>query len=185
MNEAEYDVKIDVSFPYDDEEAWKAAIDEGIGISDNGAYAALHELCGAPPEIQQTDLMRMLEYWASRYEHPTKPVMMIAAQAVIRGEALTEQEVLKYLDEVARYPGLYAAAGILWWAGPREEGSPRRSTDRIEQKCREIRNRWAALDLSSIRGGQCLLRQVCQGIWSLPRRHAGTLFSCRDGRDGV
>ena len=144
MNEAEYEEKIDASFPYDDEEAWKAIIDEGITISDNGAYMALHEICGAPHEIPQADLMRMIEYWASRYDHPTKPVMLIAARAVVRGGALPEEDVLKYLDEVAHYPGLYAAAGILWWAGPREDGSPGRSTDRIERKCQEIRNRWAA-----------------------------------------
>ena len=142
MNEAEYDEKIDASFPYDDEEAWKAVIDEGIGISDNGAYIALHEICGAPPEIPQANLGRMIEYWASRYDHPTKPIMMIAAQAVVRGEALPEQDVLKYLDEIALYPGLYAAAGILWWAGPRDEGSPSGSTDRIERKYQEIRNKW-------------------------------------------
>ncbi len=144
MNEAEYDQKIDASFPYDDEEAWKAIVDEGIRISDNGAYIALHEICGAPPEIPQADLMRMMEYWASRYDHPTKPIMLIAARAVMRGEALPEQDVLKYMDEVALYPGLYAAAGILWWAGPREGGSPSRSTDRIEHKYQEIRNQWAA-----------------------------------------
>ncbi len=144
MNEAEYDEKIDACFPYDDEEAWKAVIDEGISISDNAAYIALHEICGAPPEIPQADLARMVEYWASRYDHPTKPIMLIAAQAVLRGGALPEQDVLKYLDEVALYPGLYATAAILWWAGPREEGSPSRSTERIEQKHQQIRSRWEA-----------------------------------------
>jgi hypothetical protein len=144
MNEAEYDEKIDASFPYEDEKAWKAVIDEGIGISDNGAYMALYEICGAPPEIPQADLARMIEYWASRYDHPTKPIMLMAARAVVRGAALPEQDVLTYLDEVARFPGLYAAAGILWWAGPREGGSPSRSTDRIEQRYQEIRNRWRA-----------------------------------------
>jgi len=150
MNEAEYDKKeeteyynkIDTRFPYDDEGAWKAAIDEGISISDNGAYMALHEICGAPPEIRQMDLAKMLDYWASRYDHPTKSIMIVAAKAVIRGEYLPEQDVLKYLDEIASYANLYAAAGILWWAAPRDRGWPGSATDRVEQKFAEITDRW-------------------------------------------
>jgi len=144
MTEVEYIESIDACFPYDDEKAWKATIDEGISISDNAAYMALYELCVAPSEILQSDLQRMLEYWASKYDHPTKPIVVNAAKAVMRGIYLPEGEILNCLDEIAPYPGLYNAIGILWQAAPRGEDGPWRAIEAVEQKCDDIRREWEA-----------------------------------------
>ncbi len=142
MTEIEYIESIDACFPYDDEKAWKATIDEGISISDNAAYMALYEICAAPPEMPLTDLQRMLEYWDSKYDHSTKSIVMNAARAVMRGDYLPEEEILRCLDEIAVHPGLYNAIGILWQAAPRGGDWPGRATDAVEQRCDEIRKRW-------------------------------------------
>jgi hypothetical protein len=142
MTEIEYIESIDACFPYNDEKACKATIDEGISISDNAAYMALYEICGAPPEIPQSDLQQMLEYWNSKYNHPTKPIVMNAAKAVMRGVYLPEEKILRCLDEIAMYPGLYNAVGILWQAAPRGGDWPGRATEAVEQRCDDIRRRW-------------------------------------------
>ena len=142
MTEVEYIESIDACFPYRDENVWKATIDQGISTSDNAAYMALHEICGAPPEIPQSDLQQMFEYWDSRYSHPTKPIVMNAAKVVLQNTYLPEAEVLRCLDEIAMYPSLYNAIGILWHAAPRGGDWPGRATEVVEQKCDEIRGRW-------------------------------------------
>ncbi len=99
-------------------------------------------MCAAPPEMPLTDLQRMLEYWDSKYVHPTKAVVMNAARAVMRGVYLPEEEILRYLGEIAVHPGLYNAIGILWQAAPRDGDWPGTATEAVEEKCDEIRKGW-------------------------------------------
>lgn len=142
MTEIEYIESIDACFPYNGEKAWKTTIDEGISISDNAAYMALYEICGAPPEIPQSHLQRMLTYWDSNYNHPIKRTVMNAATAVMHDVYLPEDEILQGLDEIAGYPGLYNAIGILWHAAPRGGDWPGRATDAVERRCDDIRKEW-------------------------------------------
>ncbi|MFA5240113.1 MAG: hypothetical protein WC476_10480, partial [Phycisphaerae bacterium] len=53
-NEDEYIESIDASFPYHDENEWKAVIKEGVGISDEAAYYALYEICRSHSEYIYT-----------------------------------------------------------------------------------------------------------------------------------
>ena len=55
---------------------------------------------------------------------------------------LPEAEILRCLDEIAAYPGLYNAIGILWQAAPKDGDWMGRATEAVEQKCDEIRGRW-------------------------------------------
>ncbi|MCL5282217.1 MAG: hypothetical protein M1376_20195 [Planctomycetes bacterium] len=142
MTEIEYIESIDACFPYDHEKAWKAVVDEGINISDNAAYMALYRICGPPADLPDSEVRRMLEYWTSKYNHPTKSMMLNAAKAVVHGADLPEEEILRCLDEIATYPGLYNAIGILWQAAPRGGDWPGRATEAVEQKCDEIRKGW-------------------------------------------
>jgi len=135
MNEAEYIDDIDACFPYKDEKKWKGAIDQGIEISDNAAYMALYEICAAPPEIPQSEVYRMLEYWSSHYDHPTKTVIMKAAIAVITGASLSQEEALMYLDRIARHPGLDGAAMILYHAAPSDN-------ETFKKKYHEVGRMW-------------------------------------------
>ncbi len=84
----------------------------------------------------------MFEYWAARYNHPTKPTVIKAAKAVMHNGCLPEAEILRCLDEIAAYPGLYNAIGILWQAAPKDGDWMGRATEAVEQKCDEIRGRW-------------------------------------------
>jgi hypothetical protein len=142
MNEVEYIKRIDASFPHDDDEAWKAVIDEGISISDNAAYMALHAICSESPAIPRDEVDRMIQYWSSRYDHPTKPVVLNAAKAVICGADIPEDEILRYLDEIASYPGLYNAVGIVRKATPEDKTRTGMATATVEQRCEEIYTTW-------------------------------------------
>jgi hypothetical protein len=140
--EMEYIERIDASFPYDDEKAWKAIIDEGIRLSGNAAYMALLATCSSSAATSGNELERLIRYWSSRYDHPTKPAVLKAARALIGGSDMPEDECLRYLSEIAAYPGLYNAVGIVWRAAPRDEGRVGKATEAVERKCEEIYNAW-------------------------------------------
>ncbi len=89
----------------------------------------------------------MLEYWTSRYSHPTKPIMLNAAKAVMRGIHLPEEEILGGLEEIARYRGLYNAIGVLWQTAPRGGEWPGRATEAVEEKCDQIRKQWEGIQI--------------------------------------
>lgn len=142
MNEIEYINNMDACFPYENEKAWKAAIDQGIRISDNAAYMALHMICSGPSHVPPNDVRRMLDCWSSRCKHPAKSTVMKAAKAVLNEEYLPEAEVLKSMDEVAAYPGLYNALGLIWQAAPREDDWSGYATPAVEKKYDDIRKSW-------------------------------------------
>jgi len=64
FDENEFILKIDNSFPYKDDEKWKALVDEGASISPNASYMVLHEICRPPkrPRITGKQRLDMLEY---------------------------------------------------------------------------------------------------------------------------
>jgi hypothetical protein len=80
--------------------------------------------------------------WDSKYSHSVKSIIMNAARAVMRGDYLPEEEILKCLNEIATHPGLYNAVGILWQAAPRGGDWPGQATEAVEQRCDEIRRKW-------------------------------------------
>jgi hypothetical protein len=128
----EYIERIDASFPHDDEKAWKATIDEGIRLSDNAAYMALLAICSSSCETSRDESDRMIQYWSSHYDHPTKPVVLKAARARIGRSEMPEDECLRYLSEIAAYPGLYNAVGIVWQAAPRDKAWVGKATEAVE-----------------------------------------------------
>ncbi len=138
MDEIEYIKSIDACFPYEDEKAWRAVIDEGVAISDNAAYMALHAICAYSSSMRRSDLDRMLEYWSSQYDHPTKTIVLRAAKAAIQGISLPEEDILKDLDEIAEHPGLYNALGIVCNAAPGDNSA----AEAVERRCNEIYRRW-------------------------------------------
>lgn len=138
MNEIEYIDSIDACFPYEDEDAWRAAVDQGISISDNAAYMALYEICRGVGDLPLSALHRMLDYWDAKYDHPTKPTVMVAVRAVFNDTYLSEAEALAFLDEIAAYPGQCNALGIVWHAAPRDAKRPSRATEAVERRLEEI-----------------------------------------------
>ncbi|UCC22737.1 MAG: hypothetical protein JSW23_01315 [Planctomycetota bacterium] len=138
MNEYEYIEKIDASFPYGEEQEWKACIDEGISISDNAAYMALHEICRASSDISRADSLKMLGYWSSKYHHDTKGVILEAAKALIYDTAISERDALAALNEIANYPGLYNAAAIVYFAAVPENENIQKKYDAIVRRWRQL-----------------------------------------------
>lgn len=146
MNEEEYIDSIDTGFPYRTETKWKATIDEGVSISDNAAYAALYEICAAPPEVFLWERRRMIAYWSSRYEHPTKQVVLKAVTAIIEERALSEEQAIDCLEGIAPYVGLDSAAIIIYHASSGDSPA-------FLKKYNEIGDRWGRTGRSDRENG--------------------------------
>ncbi len=99
---------------------------------------ALHEICRAPSDISRADLLKMLEYWSSKYHHDTKRVVLEAAKALIYDAAISERDALATLDEIANYPGLYNAAAIVYFAAVPENENIQRKYDAIVKRWRQF-----------------------------------------------
>jgi hypothetical protein len=141
MSDAEpaYLDEIDCRFPYSDWGRCVDLIDRGIAISPNAAFGALHEICrpGASADVPAELLMRLLDYWESRFRHPAADLVGEAASALIRRERLTAEDVIARMRILASYQGQYAALSILYFASSDPE-------ERVERTDAEIRKRWSA-----------------------------------------
>ena len=129
--------EIDARFPYDDQEQCRALIDRGVAISPNAAFGVLHEICRPPGRMPDAaeQLMPLLDYWRSHFDHPVAEMLREVAASMIRGEYLPVDDVIARMRSLATYPGLYAALAILYFACDDVEGQ-------LEPVFAEIRDRW-------------------------------------------
>jgi hypothetical protein len=132
--------EIDARFPYDNPEQCKALIDRGIAISPNAAFGALHEICRPPFGVQNLadQLMPLLDYWRSHFDHPAADMLKEVAASMILGQDLLVEDVIARMGFLTKYSGLYAALAILYFACDDVEG-------RLEPIDAAIRDRWNAL----------------------------------------
>jgi hypothetical protein len=132
--------EIDARFPYDNSEQCKALIDRGIAISPNAAFGALHEICRPPFGVQNLadQLMSLLGYWRSHFDHPAADSLKEVAALMILGQDLPVEDVIARMEFLKKYPRLYAALAILYFACDDAEG-------RLEPIYDAIRDRWDAL----------------------------------------
>lgn len=137
MDEHEYIESIDGSFPFADEKQWKDAINQGIAISDNAAFYPLYEISSEPAgvQVELSELLKMVDYWSSRYSHPLKDVVLEAAYAAINNSSFSREKILRYLDIIGKYQGLYSAIEVILCAGPEDD-------EEIDAKCNEIYKMW-------------------------------------------
>jgi len=144
MDEIEYIRRIDTCFPFRKARKWKPVIDQGISFSDNAAYMALHAIVfRTPSRLPRSETQRMMDYWSSKYDHPTKAVVLTAARAIVSGRLLPEEEVLKYVEAVSQYWGLFNALGIVY-AAARFDERTQDTPEAVERRCREIFDSWSA-----------------------------------------
>ncbi len=136
MDEITFINAIDGRFPYDSEQAWQALVIQGATISDNAAFMVLHEICRAPLDDAAAPLLYgMLEFWAAQYAHPTSPIVIEAARAMIDKIDLPLETVLKYMEQIKPYCGLYNALAIVSCAGDDATGA-------VDEKYCEIVKEW-------------------------------------------
>jgi len=117
MDEVTFITTIDCKFPYDDEQAWQSIVIQGATISDNAAFMVLYEICRAPVGKASAALRhKMLEFWATQYSHPISLIVVEAGKAIIDQTDLPMGTVLKYMDRITPYCGLYNALAIVYFA---------------------------------------------------------------------
>ncbi len=137
MDEIEFIDSIDACFPYKDEVKWRELIRLGAQISDNASFMVLHEICRAPNEISQNDQLQMLKAWDSEFSHPIKEEMLEIAKSMIAEKLLPTEKVIKMLEKISRYKGLYNALGLVYFACNDETGKVDAVYKRIIKKWRE------------------------------------------------
>jgi uncharacterized protein with ATP-grasp and redox domains len=136
MDEVTFITTIDCQFPYADEQAWQSIAIQGATISDNAAFAVLHEICCAPIGEASAALQhKMLEFWVTQYSHPISPIVVEAGKAIIDQTDLPLETVLKYMDQIAPYYGLYNALAIVYFACDDITGE-------ADKKYNEILGKW-------------------------------------------
>jgi hypothetical protein len=117
----------------------RPAIDRGITISPNAAFAVLHEICRPPRSVRISvdRLIQLLEYWRSRFDHPAADMLVEVAISIIHERDLAVQDVMTKIGLLADYPGLYAALSILYFSCDDPD-------KRLEPVDAAIRRRWGS-----------------------------------------
>ena len=113
MDEMEFVKRIDACFPYTDEMQWRSLVKQGTQISDNAAFMVLHEICRAPEDVRREIRLQMLHEWEDHFDHPLKKLVVESGQAIIDGTYIPVEKAIKYLHQVAKFPGNYNALSIV------------------------------------------------------------------------
>lgn len=130
MTEAEFADLIDARFPYRDWSRARALIDQSFAISSNAAFIALEEICRPPfadQRVPQTTLKELFAYWREKSSHPLSERVGASARALIEGQSIPPGHVQRAMDEIASWPGQYAALNIVCFsADPDDEAADAR-----------------------------------------------------------
>jgi hypothetical protein len=130
-------------FPYDDLGQGLKLIDRGIAISPEAAYGVLHEICRPPrgARFSPADLVRLIEYWRSHFDHPAAGMLADVATSMVGGRDLTVDDVIAKMKALSEYPRQYSALAIVYFACDDQEG-------KLEPIREEIRRTWRALPIA-------------------------------------
>lgn len=145
MTEQEFLESIDLRFPYRDESAWRALIDQGRAYSSNANYGVLLEVVRLPRGLRVARRKRhaMVDYWRDGFEHPLAAIVTACARAQIDERAVEIPLVLSIMRRVGRYPDEYCALTIVEMAAF-DLTTPLAAFDIIDHLSELIRTRWRA-----------------------------------------
>lgn len=141
--EIPFEISFDGCFPYDDEVAASALIEQGWGISLNAAFCVLDELC-RPPHQNSVSSQRQRELvseWTGGPEHALKAPLLRCATALIDGTPLPWQEGVELMSSVGEYDGQRAALSIAYFASDAGSGEGDHALTVVDI---EIRQKWDA-----------------------------------------
>lgn len=136
--------EVTLNFPYNDPREGRNLIDRGIAISPEAAYGVLHEISRPPRGVQVSpaELVKLIEYWRSHFDHPTAGMLADVATSMVRGLILTVDDVIAKMKVLNDYPGLYSALAILYFACDDKEG-------KLEPVWDQIRRTWIKVSPSN------------------------------------
>ena len=118
MNEKEFIAGIDRRFPYEDESAAIALVDEASRISPNACFMIGEELSRPPrsaaPGVDSR--LRVLAHLRKAFDHPLRNHVLDVVELRVRGGGLSVSDAVATLGEVGAFPGQYCAMNIVYFA---------------------------------------------------------------------
>src|SRR5262245_54461240 len=139
MHDAERDFlqQIDGQFPYNDVAGASDVIRRAAALSANAVFAVVDEITrppwGADVTVERRpDLLREV---AGEFRHPVAPAILGLAQRCIRRDGVSAYHALSVMDQVAAFPGLYAALTLAAMSSDD-------SSDSVDQRRKQILKRW-------------------------------------------
>ncbi len=116
--------EIDCKLPYSDKDACMHFIDRAVLISLNAVFAIVEELCRIPSRqsVSEIQLISLLDYVDSIFEHPLKPLVLNVASKMIRGEEVSVADAKANMNVVKNISGQFAALNIMYFSCDDETG---------------------------------------------------------------
>lgn len=117
---AEYNfvLKIDCAFPYNNEAAGYALVDEAFRISDEAVYSVMQELARIPHSerkgLNTTHVAKLLQYLLGKFQHPLAPMLGEVTLLMIEGKELPVADAIAKMEMLLPHKGMYAALSILY-----------------------------------------------------------------------
>jgi hypothetical protein len=139
--EAAFFATFELSFPYDDEAAATALIEEGWAISPNAAFCVLNELCRLPHTSATTTArqLALIDEWAKAGPaHPLKRDLLQCARALASDQTVTLEYGLTVMRDVSFHEGQRAALSIAYFATDLTQDD----SDRLTQFEANVRAGW-------------------------------------------
>ena len=120
MDEQEFCDQIDCNFPYEDRQRALHLIEVACReYSPNAAFFIADELARPPvrDRVENSAQLRLelLEVLDRMFAHPLKAMVFEIVRKMIREEDITGEETIKALHVLEAYPGMYAAASIVYF----------------------------------------------------------------------
>lgn len=140
MSEAAFIARIDCRFPYHDDAAGLALIDEAVAWSANACFAILEELA-RPPRSAAADeatRLRWMDALAERFDHPLKTLLFDLARALVLGRRVALRTALDAAEAIGAHPGQYAALNLAYFAASDE------ADEALTRACDAIREAWSS-----------------------------------------
>jgi hypothetical protein len=137
MNYEEFYYSIDCNFPYHDEDKRKRIIQQAIEIGGDAPFLVLHEICRVPAseELEQSKHMEMYQYWKASFSSPVQEVVEPASLSYIHKAELNDNEALKIMGKLSKFPKSYNALQVVLFSCPDED-------ELVDDKYEEILNHW-------------------------------------------
>jgi hypothetical protein len=117
---AEYNfvLKIDCTFPYNNEAAGYALVDEALQISDEAVYSVMNELARIPHsdrnDLDTTHVAKLLQYLLGKFQHPLAPMLGEVALLMVHSKELPVADAIGKMEMLRPHKGMYAALSILY-----------------------------------------------------------------------
>ena len=115
---ADFITAIDCRFPYDDQSAAHALIDEACAISADAAYMVVHELARRPGSSTTPDetCLALLDRLDRQLVHPAKSAVVAVARRMIRRESVALDELTNVMRVISRHAGQFNALALVTFA---------------------------------------------------------------------